>query len=405
MSKLIVLTVAYNAAKTLRRAVDSILKQTYHNWTYYIIDNGSIDDTREIIAEYAQEDARIVQWNYDKNYVYRSYDIIQDIARADAGDYLAILDSDDEYKPSFLKDMLCFVQEHNLDFATTGNEFISATDGSHLGNRAFSEHVICVETGFSYLEAYYGLLRPVWAKFFSLDILRQIDYGYLYDIRYGADTAFCLDVAKRCDRFGILAGSYYKYYVNPKSDSYTYDPARFEADRCLYKIARGFLLEKCGYVTAHNEEFLLLVYMNAIKDTLNVVLNARVPVDEKLSGVLGILSHEYTKQLAAKENFGASFGDAMSSTKGRKDLFANVADWLLSLQEVPDGQVESFCDMGEFACAAAEHADGWVFFNKLRIRLLIDQGRAEEGRAKLGELEEVLPGDVDLAAFRAQLSQ
>lgn len=42
-------TCAYNAEKTLRRAMDSVLNQTYGELTYYVLDNGSTDRTGEIL--------------------------------------------------------------------------------------------------------------------------------------------------------------------------------------------------------------------------------------------------------------------------------------------------------------------------------------------------------------------
>jgi glycosyltransferase involved in cell wall biosynthesis len=49
MRQVVFFTQAYNAEKTLRRAVDSILAQTYTNFVYYIVDNGSTDGTGEMI--------------------------------------------------------------------------------------------------------------------------------------------------------------------------------------------------------------------------------------------------------------------------------------------------------------------------------------------------------------------
>ena len=53
-------TCAYNAEKTLRRAMDSVLNQTYDKLTYYVLDNGSTDRTGEILREYAEKDSRVV---------------------------------------------------------------------------------------------------------------------------------------------------------------------------------------------------------------------------------------------------------------------------------------------------------------------------------------------------------
>lgn len=66
-------TCAYNAEKTLRRAMDSVLNQTYGELTYYVLDNGSTDRTGEILREYAEKDSRVVPFfnkinrNYNEN--------------------------------------------------------------------------------------------------------------------------------------------------------------------------------------------------------------------------------------------------------------------------------------------------------------------------------------------------
>ncbi|KYZ76498.1 hypothetical protein AXX12_08680 [Anaerosporomusa subterranea] len=403
MSRLIVLTVAYNAGKTLRRAIDSIINQTYHDWIYYVIDNGSADNTREIITEYAQQDKRILQRNYDENDLYRIFDFIQEIVQVGEGDFLVILDSDDEYKLNFFSDMLQFVQEHDLDFATTGNEFISAKDGRFLGNRAFNNNALCIGETFSHIETYYGLIRPVWAKFFSINLLKKIKFDYLYDIRYGADTALCLDVLKNCEKFGILAGTYYKYYVNPKSDSYSYSPQRVQADQIIFDLASQFLVAKCGHVSRRNVDFLLAVYMNALKDTLQILLNTQISVSEKLSNLINVFSDDYTKILISREDFGVELGQALEMQRQRKELFATVANWLLTLQEVPDELVEGYCDTGELLCAAVENGDGWLCFKKLRVRFLIEQNHKDEAKDKLVELIELIPNDPEVIAFQQSL--
>ena len=51
-----IFTTAYNAEKTLHKAVNSILNQTYTDFCYYLFDNGSLDDTSQIIKEYANKD-------------------------------------------------------------------------------------------------------------------------------------------------------------------------------------------------------------------------------------------------------------------------------------------------------------------------------------------------------------
>ena len=50
---------AYNAEKTITRAIDSIQRQTYKNWQLIIVNDGSKDATQEIIQKKCKEDSRI----------------------------------------------------------------------------------------------------------------------------------------------------------------------------------------------------------------------------------------------------------------------------------------------------------------------------------------------------------
>ena len=50
---------AYNAQEYIADCLDSILAQTYSNWTIYCVNDGSRDHTKEILNQYAVKDQRI----------------------------------------------------------------------------------------------------------------------------------------------------------------------------------------------------------------------------------------------------------------------------------------------------------------------------------------------------------
>src|SRR5215813_2367220 len=54
-----IVTPVYNGAKHLRECVESVLAQTYPNWTYTIVNNCSTDDTLEIAENFCRQDPRI----------------------------------------------------------------------------------------------------------------------------------------------------------------------------------------------------------------------------------------------------------------------------------------------------------------------------------------------------------
>jgi glycosyltransferase involved in cell wall biosynthesis len=85
----------YNRADFLPKAIQSVLNQTYRDWEMIIVDDGSIDKTEEIVKDY--KEARI-------RYIVHKSNLGSSAARNTGiknsrGEYIAFLDSDDEWFP------------------------------------------------------------------------------------------------------------------------------------------------------------------------------------------------------------------------------------------------------------------------------------------------------------------
>ncbi len=94
-----IVTATYNRAHLLPRAINSVLNQSYQNFEFIIIDDGSSDNTEEVIRAF--KDERIIYCKYKQN---KGLSVVWnkglDLAR---GDYVAILDDDDELLPEALE--------------------------------------------------------------------------------------------------------------------------------------------------------------------------------------------------------------------------------------------------------------------------------------------------------------
>ena len=91
----------YNRAHLIGRAIQSVLKQTYKDFELIIVDDGSTDNTEDIIKEFQKKDERIKYICHDKNKggsAARNTGI-----KAARGEYIAFQDSDDEWLPEKLK--------------------------------------------------------------------------------------------------------------------------------------------------------------------------------------------------------------------------------------------------------------------------------------------------------------
>lgn len=101
-----VLIPAYNAAGTIRRAVDSALAQTFHDYEILIVDDGSRDATAEIVAAYESPQIRLLRLarNHGEGGV-----LNEGIAVA-KGELIAFLDADDEWLPTKLAKQIKVLQ-------------------------------------------------------------------------------------------------------------------------------------------------------------------------------------------------------------------------------------------------------------------------------------------------------
>lgn len=107
-----IITPAYNAGVYIRDTIRSVLMQTYPNLEHIIIDDGSTDDTAEIVRAFP--DSRII-YLYQKNSG-------QSTARnagiaAAKGKYIAFLDADDLFLPDKLFEQVSYLETHpDCDF-------------------------------------------------------------------------------------------------------------------------------------------------------------------------------------------------------------------------------------------------------------------------------------------------
>jgi len=96
MTKVSVIIPTYNRGRYVTKAIDSVLAQTYKDYEIIVVDDGSTDNTRDILASYRDKIRCIYQENMGASAA-RNTGI-----RASTGEWIAFLDSDDEWLPDKL---------------------------------------------------------------------------------------------------------------------------------------------------------------------------------------------------------------------------------------------------------------------------------------------------------------
>lgn len=111
MPKVSIIIPTYNRADLLPRAIASILAQTFRNFELIIVDDGSTDDTPEVVNKFQEKDNR-VKYIRQENSGGAARPKNTGIKNA-AGEYIAVLDSDDEWLPEKLAKQLNLFEKFN----------------------------------------------------------------------------------------------------------------------------------------------------------------------------------------------------------------------------------------------------------------------------------------------------
>lgn len=130
---------AYNCEKYIIEAINSVLDQTYNNWELIIIDDGSIDNTLQIIEHFSQKDYRIKSLPNEKNMgVSATRNRGIDFA---SGNWIAFLDSDDMWEPLKLEKQFEVAESKSADFLFTGSSYINEIQEKLKGNFEVPEKI------------------------------------------------------------------------------------------------------------------------------------------------------------------------------------------------------------------------------------------------------------------------
>lgn len=105
-----IITPCYNGSKYISETIESVIAQTYPNWEMIVIDDGSKDNSADIVRAYTQKDKRItlVQQANAGSASARNNGI-----RRSNGQYIALLDADDLWDADFLKHQVTYMKEHD----------------------------------------------------------------------------------------------------------------------------------------------------------------------------------------------------------------------------------------------------------------------------------------------------
>lgn len=136
MPRVSVLMPIYNAGKYLADAINSILEQTFSDWELIIADDGSTDNSKDIIDSYRDNRIKYIKNDSNRGIIYTRNRLTQEAI----GEYIALMDGDDISSPKRLEMQVAFL-DNNPDYGLCGTfgEVIDS-NGKKTGNIKLSEN-------------------------------------------------------------------------------------------------------------------------------------------------------------------------------------------------------------------------------------------------------------------------
>lgn len=204
-----VVTMTYNRASLIPKAIKSVLTQTLKNWKMLIIDDGSTDDTIKTVEPFLKKDNRIYYYRLAKN-IGICHALNKALTIVDTK-YMVQLDSDDWLENNALEKLLSAMEK--------ANEQVALAYSNHKTWKQNNKCKYVKQRSFSKEQKYEFLCHPtVYPRFYRTDCLRKVggwDTYDKYEGRYMEDRRIQF---KLIEQYDFLWIDEYLYNLNRYTD-------------------------------------------------------------------------------------------------------------------------------------------------------------------------------------------
>ena len=195
----------YNAQDGIKRCIDSLLNQSFKNFEIILLNDGSKDNSLNILKEYELKYSfvRVIDKQNEGVAVTRNKGIL--LAE---GEYIMFMDNDDFVDSDYLETFYQAIHEKKLDLVIGGYKRVNQDN-----QIIFSQDIQQSEW------SKYIIMAP-WAKVYRTEFLKTNNLEF-FDYGIGEDIIFNLAAYKTTDKIGLLDYKGYNWYYNNKSISNT----------------------------------------------------------------------------------------------------------------------------------------------------------------------------------------
>lgn len=193
MAKVFIGMLAYNGERFVGKAIESLLNQSFPDFTLFISDDASTDNTHAICEEYAKRDPRIIYYRQPKNIgMFPNFKFVLDKAE---GEYFMWASHDDLWEKDFIKVCVENIENKKVDVAMT---VIADVDSYGRNLRELTEMAKLSGKPGLWQVARYVLQPEILGKgnlmysFFKIPVIKRVWEIYPQRMEWGSDYHFSL---------------------------------------------------------------------------------------------------------------------------------------------------------------------------------------------------------------------
>lgn len=261
----------YNSEDYINRSVQSCLNQTFSNWELIIINDGSTDNTLNIINSFIQQDNRIRVFSKENGGYVSAVNYALDYVK---GKYFMFLGSDDEVSPSLFSDIFEQLQTNKEPDLIGFRALIKKTDNTTMYDEysKFTDLAIEYNTNIKDFSTKYSNHSEI---FFIRDTCKLFKTELLESLRYfgkkgmDADGIFSMLFAHKASSFLSVPTVGYIWYLRTESLSGRKQDYETQIDRINNWISFGneIILMNPMLITKQ-EKFYLISHFYSIVESL-----------------------------------------------------------------------------------------------------------------------------------------
>lgn len=217
--KISVIMPVYKVEDYVAKAIESILAQTFTDFEFLIVDDGTPDKSGEICDAYAAKDPRIHVIHKENGGAPSARNTAIDLAK---GKYVYFLDSDDWAEPQMLSDMYDMAEKNQAQLVVCGFYIDTYYGKEHLSekicvdDKVFTDAKSFREESYRYFDR--NMLYTPWNKLYRMDVIRENQLYFpktLWD-----DFPFNLSYMDYVDHVVISTNAYY-HFIRARAESET----------------------------------------------------------------------------------------------------------------------------------------------------------------------------------------